>query len=139
MDKFKIDREAETEKIIQYQKEKDPTKKEELFNELYETRLPTLKYWAHKYANNVGMSEEDLLQEISVAFLNACDKFQPNRLCTVKEKNDKGERKKKKIPFNTFLYISLTHFIKSMMLCYTTKTSEILNLNFKYENTNLME
>lgn len=105
--KFNIDRKRENELVCQYQKTKD----DNILNEIYEARVPTLEFWAKKhFYNGLACSEKDLFNELTITFIKAVKGYKKNR----------GD-------FNTCLFTFLSNRLKNIKKSLHAKkrTSEI--------------
>jgi hypothetical protein len=89
-----IDRKKENEMIVEFQNSGDLS----ILQEIYIGRIQTLKVWAIKnYYPNLAPSIDDFMEELTLVFLNAANKYNP----------EKGS-------FNTCLYTFLSNRIKNM-------------------------
>ncbi len=101
----KIDRKQEDQNVLDYQETLD----EEIIEQVYEVRVPTLKKWARQY-HYLSESEDDMFAEFRQVFLKAVKKYKVNR----RQKVIKGREVWVSTPFNTYLWYCLDHFVKNV-------------------------
>ena len=99
-----IDRDEEDENILKFQETGDV----KILEKVYLNRVQTLEIWASKF-HYLAESSEDMFSELIQVFLKAVNGYKKKR---------KGVNKGKTIwlstPFNTYLWYSLTNYIRNI-------------------------
>jgi len=105
-----IDRDKEDASVLQFQK----TGNVKILEEVYLGRVQTLKIWASRYyylacAHNKHLGSEEMFSELIQVFLKAVNGYKKKRKSDIN-----GKSTWLSTPFNTYLWYSLTNYVRNL-------------------------